>query len=36
MAKQKDPKTNAIRAFDAAKIPHQVHTFPADTALSGV
>ena len=36
MAKQKDPKTNAIRAFDAAKIPHQVHTFPADTDLSGV
>lgn len=25
-----------MRAFDAAKILHQVHTFPTDTALSGV
>ena len=36
MAKQKETKTNAMRAFDAAGIPHKIHTFETDTALSGV
>lgn len=36
MAKQKEAKTNAMRAFDAAKLPHLVHTFETDGALSGV
>lgn len=36
MAKQKEIKTNAVRALQAARLPHLVHTFPTDEALSGV
>ena len=36
MAKQREQKTNAIRALDAAHIPYTFRTFPCEKALSGV
>ena len=36
MAKKKDSKTNAARILDAAGAPHEVITWEADEALSGV
>lgn len=36
MAKKKDNKTNAMRILDAGKTPHEVYTYEAETALSGV
>lgn len=36
MTKKKDAKTNAMRMVDAAQLPHQLHQFDADAAMSGV
>lgn len=34
--KTKESKTNAIREVEAAKLPHEVHMFECEEALSGV
>ena len=33
---QKNEKTNVMRVLEGQKLPYQAHTYPSDTALSGV
>lgn len=36
MAKQKDEKTNVMRALEQKKIPYTAHAYPADGTIDGV